>query len=512
MTRRFRLVRTASHSLTPVWNRIVPVKSGLLRQLPTISAACILSISTCPPTLAGPFTAGNIITTEQSRVVEYTREGLLVQSINIPASGDARDLIMDEQGRVHVFNGTFNPVLSTYDPALDVWSSHSFAGWNVGNNSTVGAIGAFQNYVFVQDTSLNSKDPGGIVRFDTTNFAAQRFHEGSAGHVRVGGDGLLYAMQENRTIVVYDPLTMQQLRSFGAGDVSTRDFAVNGAGQVFTVNLRGLTRRLSASGTVEASVQIGGGGTFGGNIDVAADGTIIIGGVTGQIYVTDELFSSVRSFPRSSSFGYVAFATSGSTPAETVTLVERNASWRFLDDGSNPGVDWRIIGFVDAAWKTGQAELGYGDGDEATVVNCGPSAPTCNANNYATTYFRHVFDVADPNAIQSVFAQLTRDDAAAIYLNGQEIYRDSNLAANAAFNTFATATSAENALAGFSIDPSVLVRGPNLLAVEVHQAAATSSDISFALELRAVVPEPTTSVLAIVGTFLACVSRRRFGR
>jgi len=45
-------------------------------------------------------------------------------------------------------------------------------------------------------------------------------------------------------------------------------------------------------------------------------------------------------------------------------------------------------------WASGPAQLGYGDGDEATVVSYGPDS----GSKYITTYFRHTFGVADPGA------------------------------------------------------------------------------------------------------------------
>ena len=55
----------------------------------------------------------------------------------------------------------------------------------------------------------------------------------------------------------------------------------------------------------------------------------------------------------------------------TIMLVEEGGLWKYLDDGSNQGSDWSEIGFNDEAWDFGYAELGYGDGDEITVVGYG---------------------------------------------------------------------------------------------------------------------------------------------
>ena len=60
------------------------------------------------------------------------------------------------------------------------------------------------------------------------------------------------------------------------------------------------------------------------------------------------------------------------------------AVWRYLDDGSDQGTNWSSRTFDDSGWASGPAQLGYGDGDENTVVEDGP-----NNDRYVTTYFRH---------------------------------------------------------------------------------------------------------------------------
>jgi hypothetical protein len=68
-------------------------------------------------------------------------------------------------------------------------------------------------------------------------------------------------------------------------------------------------------------------------------------------------------------------------------------------------------------------------------------------------------------------------------VNGTEVYRN-NLAAGAAYNTLATLASDDGATAqAFSFSPSAFVSGNNVIAVEIHQNALTSTDISFDLEL-----------------------------
>jgi hypothetical protein len=60
--------------------------------------------------------------------------------------------------------------------------------------------------------------------------------------------------------------------------------------------------------------------------------------------------------------------------AATETLVPSNSVWKYLDNGSDQGAAWRDAAFNDKAWASGPAQLGYGDGGEATVVSYGPDA------------------------------------------------------------------------------------------------------------------------------------------
>ena len=164
------------------------------------------------------------------------------------------------------------------------------------------------------------------------------------------------------------------------------------------------------------------------------------------------------------------------------TLVAQGSTWRYLDDGSDQGTAWRASAFDDSSWSSGPAELGYGDGDEATVVSFGPDPDA----KYPTTYFRHSFTVNEPSLYERVDLNLRRDDGAIVYLNGTEVVRSNMPSGTIDYLTFASATvsgSDEDTLQGGPIDTSLLVAGTNVLAVEIHQRRATSSDISFELEL-----------------------------
>ena len=115
-------------------------------------------------------------------------------------------------------------------------------------------------------------------------------------------------------------------------------------------------------------------------------------------------------------------------------LVAQGATWKYKDDGSNQGTAWSASAFDDTLWASGPAQLGYGDGDEATVVSYGPNASA----KYVTTYFRRTFAVASPADYTSLSLRLLRDDGAVVYLNGTEVRRDNMPSGAVSYTTLAS--------------------------------------------------------------------------
>jgi hypothetical protein len=158
-------------------------------------------------------------------------------------------------------------------------------------------------------------------------------------------------------------------------------------------------------------------------------------------------------------------------------LVQWGSVWKYLDNGTDQSNAWRSVDYEDDGWSSGPAQLGYGDGDEATEVGWGTNA----SSKYITTYFRQWFSVPDPSALTNLVLRLLRDDGAIVYINGVEVYRSNMPDGDVDYVTRASASS--NATRTNNVSPSVLVPGANLIAVEVHQNSSSSGDISFDLEL-----------------------------
>ena len=172
------------------------------------------------------------------------------------------------------------------------------------------------------------------------------------------------------------------------------------------------------------------------------------------------------------------------TGTGTSTLINQGAVWKYLDDGSDQSTQWRSRTFDDSAWSSGPAELGYGDDDEATVIDFGPDPD----DKHITSYFRHTFSLALPGNIHELSLDLLADDGAIVYLNGAEVVRFNM--PEGAINSETTASSftavpEEREFTTYQIDPSLLVAGDNVIAVEVHQGSGGSADVSMDLSLTA---------------------------
>jgi hypothetical protein len=174
--------------------------------------------------------------------------------------------------------------------------------------------------------------------------------------------------------------------------------------------------------------------------------------------------------------------TSFDGPTPPRVLVPSAASWKYLASGSDQGTAWRNPDFDDASWSSGAAQLGYGDGDEQTVVSYGADA----GGKYITTYFRKTFVATNANHIAGATLKLVVDDGANVFLNGSPI-ANVNLNSGVAYNTLATAMSSalRDTWQNFAVDPKLLREGTNFLAVEVHLASAASNSMSFDLQLVA---------------------------
>jgi beta-glucanase (GH16 family) len=176
-------------------------------------------------------------------------------------------------------------------------------------------------------------------------------------------------------------------------------------------------------------------------------------------------------------------AGSAAPAQRTVVNLAARSTWHYFDRGTAPS-GWNRPGFADRSWRAGRAQLGFGDGDEATRLG----------GRQVTTYFRTTFH-ADV-ALTSATMWLLVDDGAVAYVNGAEVARDNMPSGRIGATTKARANRtgrAESAVHTFSVPTRVLHAGTNTLAVEVHQNWTRSSDLSFDAGFTTTVPTTATT-------------------
>ncbi len=223
--------------------------------------------------------------------------------------------------------------------------------------------------------------------------------------------------------------------------------------------------------------------------DVSFDASLRVPAVSSPRSTSSPTASSSPTSPSSSPTSPTSSPTSptssptspSSSPTATpgTTYFRAGTAWRYWDKGTRPA-GWSEASFADGSWASGNAQLGYGDGDEVTTVASG--GPTV----YLTTYFRKTFTVDALPAADPVLSMLV-DDGAVVYVNGREVARD-NMPSGTVSNTTEASTyragTGEDVFRDFTVPRSALVTGTNVIAVEVHQESTSSSDVSFDAGLR----------------------------
>lgn len=154
------------------------------------------------------------------------------------------------------------------------------------------------------------------------------------------------------------------------------------------------------------------------------------------------------------------------------------SSWKYHDKGIDlKDSSWTAINYNDSAWAFGDGIFGYGDNNQTTTLDYGTDA----AHKRTTYYLRHIFKVENHTQYDSLLFDVMRDDGAIVYVNGTEAFRMNMPTGNIGYNTYASSTvnDADEKTYYRAKTANLLKDGINVIAVELHQASASSSDLSF---------------------------------
>lgn len=314
-----------------------------------------------------------------------------------------------------------------------------------------------------------------------------------AGHGGTGVSGagdhpLMYFSEVRNGSVLVDvtgsSLTVENIRSDGA--VTDRMVLVKGEGLFLTAPSGG-TAHLAGSIVDIGWASVGDTGDVRLEYSVDGGGWVPIVEATpndgAHSWSTPLLVSSAVRVRVTDTLDPASTDTSGPfalVDTTSIDLVPWGGVWEFHDTRDDPGPSWAM---TTGGWESGPAELGYGEGDEATELrDLDPNVPTA--------YFR-TSAVIRGEVLGARF-RLLYDDGAAVFVNGVEVHREN--IDSTAHDDFALGTSADNSIVTGTIAGSAFRDGDNVIAVLVKQTSGSSSDVSFnfslTLDVRVDVPDP----------------------
>ena len=164
------------------------------------------------------------------------------------------------------------------------------------------------------------------------------------------------------------------------------------------------------------------------------------------------------------------------------TVVDWGDLWKYTIFYSEPSNQWNGSNFDDSGWSEGPTGIGYGDGDDATIV---PQT--------ISVHLRKTFTLDNADDIWRAYLHVDYDDGFAAYLNGEPI-TITNLI-NTGFNQPSEFVHEAAIYQGglpnqYEVDTDLLLLGENVLAIQVHNCNGASADMTMIPFLSILTPEP----------------------
>lgn len=185
--------------------------------------------------------------------------------------------------------------------------------------------------------------------------------------------------------------------------------------------------------------------------------------------------------------GLLSLAASRASAATTL-LMPINQNWRYSTNNLD-AENWRAVGYAETGWSNLIPALLYIEGSALPAPKNTPLPPRPGGGPRLTYYFRTTFNVTDAAQVTSLIFSNLIDDGVIFYMNGVEVQRIGMANTNIIYDSLAVRTVGNATTFDiFTIGGdwlTNLVTGNNVLAVEVHQSVASSTDVVFGSALIA---------------------------
>ncbi|MEM6735394.1 MAG: CotH kinase family protein [Bacteroidota bacterium] len=154
------------------------------------------------------------------------------------------------------------------------------------------------------------------------------------------------------------------------------------------------------------------------------------------------------------------------------SVIIPGSEWRYRVPDSELPQNWTEAAYNDQTWDLGPSGIGYGDGDDETLIA-----------NTLSLFMRAQFELNSADTVHRLLLDIDFDDGFVAYLNGVEVARSFMEGTNPSFNQPASGFHEANLYRGqdperFEIDTALLVDGANVVAIQVHNENINSSDLT----------------------------------
>lgn len=232
--------------------------------------------------------------------------------------------------------------------------------------------------------------------------------------------------------------------------------------------------------------------------------------------VTAMTITPIKSINAAEVAGTIKANEVASNVDDATKLINLETTWKYLDNNTDPGEGlaslsaWTELSYDDSAWKSAAGMFGSKKGALNAI---GEVTPTVLLDQYYTNdegssanipayFFRTTFTTDKLDEGSVLKGTIQYDDGAIVYLNGKAIayFGGAELDVSTETNMYYLTNGSGNEGAGdpgegnFVIDPEELNKGENVIAVEVHQKTASSSDVFFAMPSLAVDVQDTSNL------------------